>query len=133
MSRHATIQLGRPRGRATPRLPLCAALLLALVAGVAANAEELLTRPFESDPRAAAQAAVIGGGEVVHLRWKLGGFLGALAGLFLPNSGDGVLTFIPAEKDRLQVQLLITAPKRDGEYFLYGAEVNERSGTALAA
>ena len=29
----------------------------------------------------------------------------------------------------MQIQMLITAPKREGEYFLYGAEVDERSGS----
>ena len=107
--------------------------LLVAQATTAADDEPLLSRPIDSTTSAAARNAIASGGEVVRLHWKIGGFLGAVAGLFLPNKGEGVLTFVPEEDERMRIQLLITAPKREGEYFLYGAEVNARSGSTLAA
>ena len=103
--------------------------LVGLVAPVVAGEpREELSRPVETDPERAASAAERRGGEVLRLRWKLAGFLGTLVGLFVPSEGDALLTFVPAPDDRTEIQILVTAPRRDGEYFLYGASIDERSG-----
>lgn len=78
-----------------------------------------------------ARLAASQGGEVVPLHWRFGGFFGVLAGLFVPSSGDGLLTFVPRGDERIEIQLLITAPRREGEYFLYGAEIDTTSGATL--
>jgi hypothetical protein len=106
---------------------VCGLLLTALLVATtpAGEVREELSRAIEFDPMRAAQVAAANGGEAVELEWKLGGFLGLLAGLFVPSSGDGVLTFVPAGDDRVEIQLLLTSPKREGEYFLYGAAIDE--------
>jgi hypothetical protein len=72
------------------------------------------------------------GGEVFHMRWSLGGFLGTLAGLFVPSHGDALLTFVPHDEDRTRIGLLISAPRREGEYFLYGADIATDGSTRAA-
>jgi hypothetical protein len=113
---------------------VCAALALALAVpfAISSEREEELSRPIETDQVKAASHAASRGGEVLHLRWKLSGFLGLLAGLFVPNNGDALLTFVPASEDRVEIGVLVTAPKRDGEYFAYGAEIDEGSGATSA-
>lgn len=111
--------------------PLSAAVLASLVvaaAVVADEPQEPLRLPIETDPTRAARTAEASGGEVLRLHWKLTGFLGALAGLFVPNQGDALLTFVPGEDDRTEIQILVTAPKREGEYFLYGASIDGSTG-----
>lgn len=125
---------GRP-GRLGHWLP-CALLasLLAVAVAVAVpvpvpeESRENLSRPLETDQVKAARDAASRGGEVLHLRWKLTGFLGLLTGLFAPNHGDALLTFVPTREDRLEIGVLVTTPKRAGDYFVYGAEIDEGSG-----
>ena len=120
---------GRHRTARRLRATLVAGAAVALAAAALAGEPlERLTRPVETDPTRAADAAAVRGGEVLHLRWKFAGFLGALVGLFVPNEGDALLTFVPDASDRTEIQLLVTAPKRDGEYFLYGASIDETTG-----
>lgn len=109
---------------------ICTALAVFLAVAVAIPGEsrEDLSRPIETDQVKAAQDAASRGGEVLHLRWKLSGFLGFLAGLFVPSHGDALLTFVPASEDRVEIGVLVTAPKRAGDYFVYGAEIDEGSG-----
>jgi len=77
-------------------------LALTLASGVAANPEQ----------------------ETFQYRWRLTNFLGALAGLFFPSNGEGVLQFQTTEKGTLISELQITSKKsEDGEFWLYGAEV----------
>jgi len=112
-----------------------ATLLLLLIAVAGVRADEVLeelSRTIEIDPKRAATTAAEQGGEVVRMRWKLGGLLGFLAGIFVPNSGDALLTFIPRGEGRQEIQVLITTPGRDGEYFLYGAEIDEGSSSTTA-
>ena len=83
----------------------------------------------------AAPAAAQPGNETeeFHYRWRLGGLGGAIAGLFLPNHGDGVLSFTPRD-DRLEGELLITSEEsREGEFWRYGAEIDRRSLSAKRA
>ena len=108
---------------------LLVAAALPLASGLAGEVRKELSRSLETDPIRVAAAANRSNGEVYHMHWKLGGFLGALAGLFVPSSGDALLTFVPADDQRYEVQVLITAPKRDGEYFVYGAAIDEETKT----
>jgi Protein of unknown function (DUF3108) len=98
--------------RPIPRTALCG-LLLALALG----------RPV----RAAAD-------ETLSYTWRLDGFLGALAGLFFPNSGEGRLTLEHLPDGHLKSELRITSERRaEGDYFLYGAEWDPATGTTLKA
>ena len=90
---------------------------------------EQLTRAIETDPVRAASTAQSRGGEVLRLQWKLAGFLGTILGLFVPSEGDALLTFVPHDGDRTEIEILVTAPKREGEYFLYGAAIDENTGS----
>ena len=119
------------RRRHLSRGLVCAVLAAALAVPFAVSSEprEELSRPIETDQVKAARDAASRGGEVLHLRWKLSGFLGMLAGLFVPNSGDALLTFVPASEDRVEIGVLVTAPKHDGDYFVYGAVIDEGSGS----
>ena len=116
---------------------LAVLLVASLVARLGASTDEevrrTLTREIEITQEEAIADALESGGEVYPFRWKLGGFLGILAGLFVPDDGDAVLTFVPVDNgERVEIELLITAPNREGEYFLYGAEVDRQSGSTLA-
>lgn len=94
---------------------------------------ESLSREIEITQEGATAAALEQGGEVFHFEWKLGGFLGVLAGLFVPDDGDAQLSFVPVpDKGAVAIQLLVTADGHEGEYFLYGAEVDQESGSTVA-
>lgn len=103
--------------------------------GAAAHEPDQVTDPparaICTEPLEVAQHAAADGGEVIRLRWKLSGFLGLLAGLFVPRTGDALLTFVPLPEDRVKIEFLITSPRREGEYYLYGAEVDRRSGVPI--
>ena len=107
---------------------LAALLLLAVSVGMSGEDRDELSRRVETDPLRAARVAKENGGELIRMRWHLGGFIGSIAGLFLPSNGDVLLTFVPGPDERIQVQLLITAPSREDDYYLYGAEIDEESG-----
>lgn len=115
--------------RATHKLALVSLVVttIALSVGIAGQVQHEISRQLVTDPIRAAANASRKNGEVYHMEWKLGGFLGALAGLFVPSSGDALLTFVPADEKRQEVQVLITAPKREGEYFVYGAAIDEQT------
>jgi Protein of unknown function (DUF3108) len=60
--------------------------------------------------------------------WQLRNFVGAVAGLFLPNSGEGSLTFKSQKNGHLRTELTITsADSKNGEYFRYGSEIDTRT------
>ena len=85
-----------------------APLLVALLVGVpvaGGDSSEAASRSIGIDLENAARVAVERGGEAVHMRWKFSGFLGFLAGLFLPNSGDALLTFIPDPDGRRSIEM----------------------------
>jgi hypothetical protein len=72
--------------------------------------------------------------ETLSYTWRLDGFLGALAGLFIPNSGEGKLTLEHLPDGHLKSELRITSERRaQGDYFLYGAEWVPETGTTLRA
>ena len=65
--------------------------------------------------------------EQFRYRWQLRNVIGTVAGLFLPNQGEGSLTFTRTN-GHLKSELLITSPKsREGEYFRYGSEIDSRT------
>lgn len=66
--------------------------------------------------------------EEFQYRWQLRNFMGNLAGLFLPNQGEGLLTFKSDKNGRLRSELTITSSTtRNGEYFRYGSEIDTRT------
>ena len=66
--------------------------------------------------------------EEFQYRWQLRNFMGNLAGLFLPNQGEGSLTFKTDTNGRLLSELSITSSaKHQGEYFRYGSEIDTRT------
>lgn len=72
--------------------------------------------------------------EEFHYRWHLGKLLGAVAGLFFPSHGDGVLSFEPSGTGTLRSELLITSEKsREGEYWRYGSKIDLATGHTLEA
>jgi len=63
--------------------------------------------------------------EQFQYRWQLKNLVGAVAGLFLPNQGDGSLTF-KTTNGHLRSELMITSSaSRQGEYFRYGSEIDK--------
>ena len=66
--------------------------------------------------------------EEFRYQWQLRNFVGTLAGMFLPNHGEGSLTFKTGKDGHLKSELLITsAESKAGEYFRYGSEVDTRT------
>jgi hypothetical protein len=70
--------------------------------------------------------------ESLRYAWSLRGFMGRLAGIFLPHQGKGELRSRPNDGGRI-TELEITSPdSARGEYFLYGGETRPDGTTALA-
>ena len=88
---------------------LCLAFLVATMAAMPVSAQ---AKPLE---------------EEFQYRWQLRNFIGSLAGLFLPNKGEGSLTFKRDGNGRLTSELTITSTSAQGEYFRYGSEVDTRT------
>ncbi len=61
--------------------------------------------------------------EEFRYRWQLKNFLGTMAGLFLPNQGDGSLTF-QRTNGHLKSELTITSEQSKDGFFRYGSEVD---------
>ncbi|MBW8876022.1 MAG: DUF3108 domain-containing protein [Acidobacteria bacterium] len=75
-----------------------------------------------------AQAAQGRGDEEFQYHWQLRNILGTLVGLFLPNRGEGQLTFKTDGNGHLRSELTITSDvARQGEFFRYGSEVDTRT------
>jgi hypothetical protein len=65
--------------------------------------------------------------EEFQYRWQLRNLVGSIAGLFLPNHGEGSLTFKPLN-GHLRSELTITSDaSKEGEYFRYGSEIDTRT------
>lgn len=63
--------------------------------------------------------------EQFQYRWQLKNFMGAIAGLFLPNQGEGSLTF-RTTNGHLRSELMLTSSASEaGEYFRYGSEIDK--------
>ncbi len=66
--------------------------------------------------------------------WRLGGFVGTMAGLFLPNHGQGVLSVKPDDDGMLATELMITSPDgQAGEHWRYGSLITRDEGYAREA
>lgn len=109
--------LNRPRR--TPLLALLPALLLALLATAVAPPARGHDVPRD---------------EEIRYRWDLGGFLGVVAGLFLPDEGRGVMTIEPDGDGHLRSELMVTSPEsREGEFWQYGSRIDAATGHAVEA
>jgi len=84
---------------------------------------------FSSLPALAAEAAP----EELHYRWNLGRLLGRVAGIFLPNEGDGVMTLVPRNGDVVTELVITSEHSRDGEFWRYGSQIDSESGYAERA
>jgi hypothetical protein len=71
--------------------------------------------------------------ETLRYRWSLGGFFGTLARVFLPGHGDGALVTQRPAEGNVEVQLDITAPAAQGDFWRYGAEIDPANGRTLKA
>jgi hypothetical protein len=72
--------------------------------------------------------------EEFQYRWQLRNFLGTIAGLFLPNRGEGSLTFKTIASGHLQSELTITSDvAKQGEYFRYGSEMDPNTMQPIRA
>jgi hypothetical protein len=82
----------------------------------------------------AAAPALAAGEERLDYRWQLDGFLGALAGLFVPSEGEGQLTSERLPNGNWKSELLITSSRsKGGEYFRYGAELTPEDLSTVRA
>lgn len=83
---------------------------------------------------ASPSAATTGGEEQLLYRWRLDGWLGNLAALFVPSHGDGVLSREQVDGGVVRSELLVTSSNtRADEYFRYGAEWEPTTGRTLSA
>lgn len=72
--------------------------------------------------------------EEYRYRWQLSNFVGSVAGLFLPNQGEGKLTFQTQPSGLLKSELLITSDDaKAGEYWRYGSLIDTRRLHAVSA
>ena len=72
--------------------------------------------------------------EALRYRWRLDGFLGALASAFVPSGGEGLLTVGPQAGGLIRSELLVTSTESaKGDYFRYGAEWQADSGRTVRA
>lgn len=93
--------------------------------------------------RAAAVAALLlllprpasaGASETLHYRWRLDGFVGAIASIFMPTKGEGVLTVEERSPTLARGELEVTSRgSKSGEFFRYGAEWERPGGRTLRA
>ena len=81
----------------------------------------------------AAPSTSAGEPEALRYRWHLGGFFGTFARMFLPGHGTGELTTSRTEEGATTVQLDITAPEAEGQFWRYGSEIDSDSGRTLRA
>lgn len=100
-----------------------AVLLLVVLLAPLAGASEIADKVHQVPQR-----------EELAYDWRLGGFVGAMAGLFLPNKGTGVMSVEPAGDDMLKTELLITSPEaKADEYWRYGSRITAQGGYAREA
>lgn len=71
--------------------------------------------------------------EEFQYRWRLRNLIGSVAGLFLPNQGEGSLTFRKDGNGHLRSELTITSSAAQGEYFRYGSELDTRTFQPIRA
>ena len=108
---------------------LLAALAFGALAVLAALAAPAPLGAQPATTATAATAAITAAGprdEEFHYRWELGNLMGNFAGLFLPDRGEGALTFKNEGNGNLRSELVITSPGHAGEYWRYGAVIDPR-------
>ncbi|MEE8137482.1 MAG: hypothetical protein V3T81_01210 [Thermoanaerobaculia bacterium] len=72
--------------------------------------------------------------ELLHYRWKLGGFVGSVARLFIPGRGSGVLSTRRQVDGNVISELRFTSNRsRSGEYWMHGAEIDPAAQRTLRA
>jgi hypothetical protein len=72
--------------------------------------------------------------EQLQYRWKLSGFKGIVARLFVPGTGDGTLTTGEDESGSLVSELRISSTSaRTGDYWLYGSQIDAGSRRTVRA
>lgn len=115
----------RAASRRWPWLAVPCALMLLLAGGALAGSS---TQPV---PEVSMSTPKV---ERIEYRWRLGRFLGVIASIFLPRTGEGLLTVETAADNTVKSELLITASKdAAGDYFRYGSVVDRSTGTTLRA
>ena len=120
----------RPTASYLVRGTFAALLVVALLAVCGPATAKTLPRPAGT----AEPLHKVPRSEELHYDWHLGGFLGTVAGIFLPSSGEGVLSVQPSGDDTLSTELLITSPESAaGEHWRYGSKIAGDSGYALEA
>lgn len=108
-------------------LILCAALTAML--SVPGKADDAVPAPA---PAALPSPPV--GAEVLRYVWRLEGFGGFLASLFVPGDGEGRLTTGIASDGKLQTELLITSNEsKAGDFWRYGAELDTATHATVRA
>lgn len=86
----------------------------------------LMTAPL----RAAAESYP----EELLYSWKLSGFKGVVARIFIPGTGEGTLITKAGESGALVSELRISSPSaRNGDYWLYGSEIDADERRTLRA
>lgn len=77
---------------------------------------------------------VVAAEEKLEYRWRLSGFKGVVARLFVPGTGEGKLETTRASSGNLISELHISSSSaREGEYWLYGAEIDDRNRRTVRA
>ena len=72
--------------------------------------------------------------EELQYRWKLSGFKGLVARLFVPGTGEGTLTTGSDESGGLVSELRISSTSaRRGDYWLYGSEIDAEGRRTVRA
>ncbi len=100
-----------------------------LLAGILLAVPGVAAEPVPPPP-AVIQAAP----EVLRYAWRLEGFGGRMARLFVPGSGNGTLTTGPAPGGKIKSELLITSQDSDaGEFWRYAAEIDPATQATVHA
>lgn len=72
--------------------------------------------------------------EVLRYEWRLEGFGGRMARLFVPGSGSGTLTTGPSPGGKIKSELLITSQDSEaGEFWRYAAEIDPATQATVHA
>jgi Protein of unknown function (DUF3108) len=90
--------------RHLPLAPLLALALLAPLAPAAAQDDE--------------------GCEVLEYHWELKGFVGTLARIFFPGSGEGSLVTCDDSQDPFKSELRLTSKRSADDFWVYGARID---------
>lgn len=128
-----------PSRKPTPDVLLPVLLVLTLLPGIsggqaAAQSDEVVdSLAAEVLHKGEARPKTPALDEEFHYRWSLGGFGGLIGRLFLPGSGEGVLSYT-SKNGRLHSELLVTSESSEkGEFWQYGSTIDPRTGDSLEA